>query len=48
MEDGFEGDTVLTITGGEIVIAIHEGEVNVEVDIEEHEEHESHEGHDHE
>jgi hypothetical protein len=51
MADGFEGDTILNIPGGEIVIAIHDGEVNVEVEIEEHEEHgehESHEGHDHE
>jgi hypothetical protein len=48
MEDGFEGDTTLTIPGGEIVISINDGEVNVDVEIEEYTEYESHEGHDHE
>ena len=37
MEDGFVGDTTLVIPGGEIVLSIGEdGEVDVEVDIEEH------------
>ena len=35
MEDGFVGDTTLTIPGGEIVLSIGEdGEVDVKVDIE--------------
>ena len=37
MEDGFVGDTTLTIPGGEIVLSIGEdGEVYVNVDIEDH------------
>ena len=36
MEEGFLGDTTLSIPGGEIVITVGEdGEVNVEADIEE-------------
>ena len=36
MEEGFVGDTTLSIPGGEIVITVGEdGEVNVEADIEE-------------
>ena len=37
MEEGFEGDTTMSIPGGEIVLSIGEdGEVDVEVDIEGH------------
>ena len=40
MEDGFEGDTVINIPGCEIIIKIIDGEVEVDVEIEE--EHHSH------
>jgi hypothetical protein len=50
MEDGFEGDTVMKIPGGEIIIKIMDGEVEVDfdVDVESVEGLHSHEGISHE
>lgn len=39
IESGFEGDTVLTIPGGEIHMSIHGDDVDVRVEIEEHDVH---------
>lgn len=48
IESGFEGDTVLTIPGGEIHMSIHGDDVDVDVrvEIEEHDVHDGHDGHD--
>ena len=39
IKSGFEGDTVLTIPGGEIHMSIHGDDVDVRVEIEEHDVH---------
>ena len=46
IESGFEGDTVLTILGGEIHMSIHGDDVDVRVEIEEHDVHDGHDVHD--
>lgn len=39
IDDGFEGDTILNIPGGEIIIMINDGEVDVQIEHEIHEVH---------